>query len=116
MDVGNVTPKLALLFNLSENKNIRFSAQQGFRNPTNQDMFIGYNTGSGVILGGVQSNIDRFNKTVLLENGSPYTFTGKYVIDNAVEVEEDPEIIGNLIAGADATAGLGNVKAEVVTS
>ena len=69
-------------------------------------MFIGYNTGSGVILGGVQSNIDRFNKTVLLENGNPYTFTGKYVIDNAVEI----------LSGADATDGLGNVKAEVVTS
>lgn len=106
LDEGNVTPKLALLFNLSENKNIRFSAQQGFRNPTNQDMFIGYNTGSAVILGGTQSNIDRFSKTVLLENGNPYTFTGNYVIDNAVE-------IGTL---ADATNGLGNVKAEVVTS
>ena len=106
LEVGNVTPKLALLLNLSESKNIRFSAQQGFRNPTNQDMFIGYNTGSGVILGGVQSNIDRFNKTVLLENGNPYTFTGKYVIDNAVEI----------LSGADATDGLGNVKAEVVTS
>ena len=106
LDVGNVTPKLALLFNLSENKNIRFSAQQGFRNPTNQDMFIGYNTSAAVILGGTQSNIDRFSKTVLLENGNPHNFTGKYVIDNAVE-------IGTL---ADATNGLGNVKAEVVTS
>ena len=106
LDVGNITPKLALLFNLSENKNIRFSAQQGFRNPTNQDMFIGYNTGSAVILGGTQSNIDRFSKTVLLENGNPYTFTGKYVIDNAVEIG----------TSADATNGLGNVKAEVVTS
>jgi outer membrane receptor protein involved in Fe transport len=106
LDVGNVTPKLALLFNLSENKNIRFSAQQGFRNPTNQDMFIGYNTSSAVILGGTQSNIDRFSKTVLLENGSPYTYTGKYVIENAVDIN----------SLADATNGLGNVKAEVVTS
>ncbi|RPG65178.1 MAG: TonB-dependent receptor, partial [Flavobacteriaceae bacterium TMED42] len=106
LDEGNVTPKLALLFNLSEKNNLRISAQQGFRNPTNQDMFIGYNTGSGVILGGTQSNIDRFSKTVILENGEPYNYTGKYVIDNAVE-------IGTL---ADATNGLGNVKAEVVTS
>ncbi len=106
LDEGNVTPKLALLFNLSEKNNIRVSAQQGFRNPTNQDMFIGYNTGSAVILGGTLPNIDRFSKTVLLENGDPYTFTGNYVIDNAVE-------IGTL---ADATNGLGNVKAEVVTS
>jgi outer membrane receptor protein involved in Fe transport len=106
LEEGNVTPKLALLFNLSENKNIRFSAQQGFRNPTNQDMLIGYNTSSAVILGGTQSNIDRFSKTVLLENGSPYTYTGKYVIDNAVDIN----------SLADATDGLGNVKAEVVTS
>ena len=69
-------------------------------------MFIGYNTSAAVILGGTQSNIDRFSKTVLLENGNPHNFTGKYVIDNAVE-------IGTL---ADATNGLGNVKAEVVTS
>ncbi len=106
LDVGNVTPKLAILFNLSENKNIRVSAQQGFRNPTNQDMFIGYNTAAAVILGGTQSNIDRFSKTVLLENGNPYTFTGKYVIDNAIE----------MLSTSDATNGLGNVKAEVVTS
>ena len=106
LDEGNVTPKLALLFNLSENNNIRVSAQQGFRNPTNQDMFIGYYTPSHVILGGTQSNIDRFSKTISLENGDPYTFTGNYVIDNAVEIE----------TLADASNGLGNVKAEVVTS
>ena len=39
LEEGNITPRLGLLVNLSENQNIRFSAQQGFRNPTNQDKF-----------------------------------------------------------------------------
>ena len=64
IDVGNVTPRLGLVFNLNDNQNIRVSAQQGFRNPTNQDKFIGYDNTFNVILGGVKSNIERFNKTL----------------------------------------------------
>ena len=79
IDVGNVTPRLGLVFNLNDNQNIRLSAQQGFRNPTNQDKFIGYDNTFNVILGGVKSNIERFNKTVRLRNGETYTFTGQYL-------------------------------------
>ncbi len=103
IDVGNVTPRLGLVFNLNDNQNIRLSAQQGFRNPTNQDKFIGYDNTFNVILGGVKSNIERFNKTLRLRNGETYTFTGQYVLDNAVEK-------------SDASASnLGYVKAETVT-
>ena len=43
LESGNFTPRLGFLFNLSENQNIRLTAQTGFRNPTNQDKFIGLN-------------------------------------------------------------------------
>ena len=41
MEDANVTPRLGLLFKLSDNQNLRVSAQVGYRNPTNQDKFIG---------------------------------------------------------------------------
>ena len=36
MEDANVTPRLGLLYKLSDKSNIRLSAQVGYRNPTNQ--------------------------------------------------------------------------------
>ena len=82
---GNFTPRLGFLFNLSENQNIRLTAQTGFRNPTNQDKFIGLNQRSFFILGNERGSIDRFNTgLVQLANGSIGSFTGNYVMNNSV--------------------------------
>ncbi len=86
LEEGNITPRLGLLFNLSENQNIRFSAQQGFRNPTNQDKFIGYSQGRMTILGSSKESIERFRQTVDLSNGVEHTFTGPYVMQNAFDI------------------------------
>lgn len=103
LEEGNITPRLGLLFNLSENQNIRFSAQQGFRNPTNQDKFIGYSQGTYTILGSSKESIERFNQTVGLRNGVIHTYTGPYVLENAFDI----------ISGDAVT--LDYVKPEVVT-
>ena len=103
LEEGNITPRLGLLFNLSENQNIRFSAQQGFRNPTNQDKFIGYSQGTYTILGSSKESIERFNQTVGLRNGVTHTYTGPYVLENAFDI----------ISGDAVT--LDYVKPEVVT-
>lgn len=103
LENGNFTPRLGLLFNLSDNQNIRLSAQQGFRNPTNQDKFIGYSQGTYTILGSAKSSIERFKQTVALRNGQPHTFTGQYVLDNAVDFSTSSPV------------ELNYVKPEVVT-
>ena len=95
LEEGNITPRLGLLFNLSENQNIRFSAQQGFRNPTNQDKFIGYNQGTYTILGSSRDNIERFSQTLPLRNSvrddngnhqNLHTFTGEEVLGNGYDI------------------------------
>jgi outer membrane receptor protein involved in Fe transport len=85
LESGNFTPRLGFLFNLSENQNIRVTAQTGFRNPTNQDKFIGLNQRSFFILGNEKGSIERFNTgLVQLVNGSIGSFTGNYVINNSL--------------------------------
>ena len=84
LDDGNFTPRLGFLVNLSENQNLRITAQTGFRNPTNQDKFIGLNNGAFFILGNERGSVDRFNRTVLMRNGQPGTFTGNYVMQNSL--------------------------------
>ena len=83
LDDGNFTPRIGFLINLNENQNIRITAQTGFRNPTNQDKFIGLNQGTYYILGNQRDSVNRFNPTVGLVNGSPATFTGSYIMENS---------------------------------
>ena len=103
LEDGNITPRLGLLFNVSDNQNIRLSAQQGFRNPTNQDKFIGYSQGTYTILGSSKESIERFNQTVALRNGEVHTYTGPEVLNNAFDI-----LSGQAV-------DLDYVKAETVT-
>jgi outer membrane receptor for ferrienterochelin and colicin len=112
LEEGNITPRLGLLFNLSENQNIRFSAQQGFRNPTNQDKFIGYNQGTYTILGSSKDNIERYSQTLPLRNSvrdadgnhqNLHTFTGEEVLGNGYDISSGVAV------------DLDYVKPEVVT-
>lgn len=85
LESGNFTPRIGLLYNISDNQNLRITAQTGFRNPTNQDKFIGLNQRSFFILGNEKGSIDRFNTgTVGLVNGNTGSFTGNYVMNNSV--------------------------------
>ncbi len=102
---ANITPRLGLLFNLSENQNIRVSYQQGFRNPTNQDQYIALDAGAAILLGSSPDSIDRYTQTVALENNSTATITGDYIFTPGV---------AKLLNGADAN--LEHVDSEFVRS
>ena len=80
---ANYTPRIAALFNVNENQNFRVSYQTGFRNPTNQDQYIGLFAGDVTLLGSSPDNISRYNGTVVLDNGSPFQFTGDFVFNNS---------------------------------
>ena len=100
---GYVTPRLGLLFNVSEEQNIRVSYQQGFRNPTNQDQYIALDAGQAILLGSSPDSIERYNQNVTLENGDNALITGNYIFTPGV---------AKLLNGADAN--LENVHAEFV--
>jgi iron complex outermembrane recepter protein len=100
---ANFTPRLAALINVNENQNFRLSFQTGFRNPTNQDQYIGLFAGDVTLLGSSPDNISRYNGAVALSNGSPFQFTGDYVFNNSYN--EDG-----------TAASLKNVTAEKITS
>ncbi len=100
---GYVTPRLGLLFNISEEQNVRVSYQQGFRNPTNQDQYIALDAGQAILLGSSPDSIERYDQTVTLENGSSARITGDYIFSQA-----------RLLNGA--AANLENVHAEFVRS
>ena len=60
------SPRISLGYNLGENENhnIRASFQTGFRNPDTQALYIGFNVGPIVLIGGAADNPERFSKTV----------------------------------------------------
>jgi outer membrane receptor protein involved in Fe transport len=76
---GNFSPRLSLVYSAGEKKNHNFrgSFQTGFRNPSTQDQYIGFNVGSAVLLGSAPDNLTRFSETFSLSaegqsyNGSP---------------------------------------------
>ncbi len=61
---ANLTPRIAALINVNENQNFRLSFQTGFRNPTNQDQYIGLFAGDVTLLGSSPDNIARYNGAV----------------------------------------------------
>lgn len=61
---GNFSPRVSAVYSAGENKehNFRGSFQTGFRNPTTQDQYIGFNVGNAVLLGSAPDNLDRYSE------------------------------------------------------
>ena len=59
---GYVSPRISAGLTLNRDHNIRASVQTGFRNPTTQDLFIGLDSGQGVLVGSAPDNLDRYSK------------------------------------------------------
>ncbi|GGA66712.1 membrane protein [Flavobacterium palustre] len=70
---GNYSPRLSLVYSGGENKNHNFrgSFQTGFRNPTTQDQYIGFNVGNAVLIGSAPDNLSRYSEVRPVANGSP---------------------------------------------
>jgi outer membrane cobalamin receptor len=63
---GNYSPRISFVYSAGENKQhtFRTSFQTGFRNPTTQDQYIGFNVGNAVLLGSAPDNLDRYSETL----------------------------------------------------
>ena len=61
---GNFSPRLSAVYSVGTQKNhvFRGSFQTGFRNPSTQDQYIGFNVGSAVLVGSAPDNLDRFSE------------------------------------------------------
>jgi outer membrane receptor protein involved in Fe transport len=63
---GNYSPRISFVYSAGENKQhtFRTSFQTGFRNPTTQDQYIGFNVGNAVLLGSAPDNLNRYVETL----------------------------------------------------
>ncbi|WP_367755892.1 TonB-dependent receptor [Flavobacterium sp. WC2430] len=63
---GNVSPRVSFVYSGGESRrhNFRASFQTGFRNPSTQDQYIGFNVGSAILLGSAPDNLTRYSETL----------------------------------------------------
>ncbi len=61
---GNYSPRVSFVYALDKAKkhNLRGSFQTGFRNPSTQDQYIGFNIGNRVLIGSAPDNLTRFSE------------------------------------------------------
>lgn len=77
---GNYSPRLSAVYSAGQQKNhvFRGSFQTGFRNPTTQDQYIGFNVGSAALVGSAPDNLTRFTETFPIS-----TTTGQFLAGSA---------------------------------
>ena len=90
---GNISPRVSLVYSGGQNKNHNFrgSFQTGFRNPSTQDQYIGFNVGSAILLGSAPDNLTRFTETLPIATavgqgfagGNSVTINGTNAYDNS---------------------------------
>ncbi|MCW2120340.1 TonB-dependent receptor [Flavobacterium sp. 7A] len=75
---GNYSPRLSLLYSAGESRkhNFRASFQTGFRNPTTQDQYIGFNVGNAVLIGSAPDNLLRYRETRIVNSDQGELFAG----------------------------------------
>ena len=92
------TPRLGALYNISDNQNLRVSYQTGFRNPTNQDQYIGLRGSRTVLMGSSPDSVDRFRMPFQrATDGAVYNVTGDIVFATALNpMTYQPQEIKNV--------------------
>ncbi|WP_394748374.1 TonB-dependent receptor [Spongiimicrobium salis] len=115
---GFLSPRLSAVVTLGERRNhsIRASVQQGFRNPTTQDLFIGLNVGNAILVGSAPTNLDRYSQDFDISapgqaatGQSVATLTGRDAYENAFS-------LSSVQAGAPTTVNTDLVQPEEVTA
>lgn len=75
---GNYSPRVSLVYTAGESRkhNFRASFQTGFRNPSTQDQYIGFNVGSAILLGSAPDNLTRYTETLPIATTTGQFFAG----------------------------------------
>ncbi|WP_339707448.1 TonB-dependent receptor [uncultured Kriegella sp.] len=124
---GYLSPRISAGLTVNRDHNLRASVQTGFRNPTTQDLFIGLDSGQGVLVGSAPANLDRYSKPYDVSSaaqlsGQPATITqtGAAAYNNSYTVSslEEFAATGNpaVLADPGAIASPDLIKPEQVTS
>ncbi len=120
---GFLSPRISAGLTVNRNHNIRASVQTGFRNPTTQDLFIGLDSGAGILIGSALENLERYSKTYDVSGsgqllGQPATVTQSGV-DAYTNSYQRVSVLEFLESGNPDDLKVGNadlVKPEKVTS
>lgn len=125
---GFLSPRISLAYTAGENRNhnFRVSVQQGFRNPTTQDLFIGLNAGRAILVGSAPANLDRDVRTFDVSQaaqdnlGMPATveIVGRAAYENAYStaslLANDPQKINTpLVQPEEITAYEAGYRAQI---
>jgi hypothetical protein len=115
---GFFSPRAGVSVTLGEkrNHNVRASVQQGFRNPTTQDLFIGLNAGLAILVGSAPDNLDRDVRTFSL-SPQGQTITGQtsaQVVGRAAY--ENSFSVSSLANGVIEAADVNLVQPEEITT
>lgn len=75
---GNYSPRVSLVYTAGESRkhNFRASFQTGFRNPSTQDQYIGFNVGSAILLGSAPDNLTRYTENLPIATATGQFFAG----------------------------------------
>ena len=75
---GSFSPRVSLVYSGGESKkhNFRASFQTGFRNPSTQDQYIGFNVGSAILLGSAPDNLTRYSEVLPVSTAVGQAFAG----------------------------------------
>ncbi len=70
---GNYSPRISAVYSVGDKKQHTFrgSFQTGFRNPTTQDQYIGFNVGNAVLIGSAPDNLIKYSETRDISAGTP---------------------------------------------
>ena len=102
---GNYSPRLSVVYSGGQNKNHNFrgSFQTGFRNPSTQDQYIGFNVGSAILLGSAPDNLTRYVETLPIATAVGQGFAGaSSVTINGARAYENSYIASSVLAFAAA--------------
>ncbi|MBF8149758.1 TonB-dependent receptor [Winogradskyella sp. F6397] len=126
---GFLSPRVSAGLTVNRDHNIRASVQTGFRNPTTQDLFIGLDAGSRVLVGSAPANLDRYERThavnpggIALGQPASITQTGRAAYENSYLASSVDAYLasGNTVDTRDSSLlEVGNsdiVKPEKITS
>ncbi|WP_411029076.1 TonB-dependent receptor [Spongiimicrobium sp. 3-5] len=115
---GFLSPRISFAYTAGENRNqnFRVSVQQGFRNPTTQDLFIGLNTGRAVLVGSAPDNLDRDVRTFELSSDGA-TATGQTSVSIVGRAAyENAYSLSSVLAGNPTVANTDVIKPEEITA
>jgi outer membrane receptor protein involved in Fe transport len=116
---GSVSPRVSVSYSLGEqkNRNIRASFQTGFRNPTTQDLYIGLDSGAGILIGSAQDNLGRYTSAPKPVSAAGQAIVGGPTIQlSGGDAYNNSWTASSVLGGAPTVANVDLVKPEKVTA